>query len=73
MNAPATAAPTAIALDGTVLGPGDAAPEAAFIPSRGFWGHVGHRLVRDPVARAAGALILVGVAARPLFNHALDH
>ncbi|ACK82318.1 ABC transporter permease [Methylorubrum extorquens] len=62
MNAPATAAPTAIALDGTVLGPGDAAPEAAFIPSRGFWGHVGHRLVRDPVAMAAGALILAMIA-----------
>ncbi|NKE12814.1 ABC transporter permease, partial [Mycobacterium tuberculosis] len=59
MNAPITA--SAMALDGGVLAPSDVAPEAAFVPSRGFWGHVGHRLVRDPVAMGAGALILLSV------------
>ena len=59
MTAPITAA--SMALDGGVLSAGDAAPEAAFVPSRGFWGHVGHRLVRDPVAMGAGAVILLVV------------
>ena len=49
MTAPVTAA--SIALDGGVLAAEDAAP-SAFVASRGYWGHVGHRLVRDPVAMA---------------------
>ena len=42
MTAPVTAA--SVALDGGVLAAEDVAhgPEAAFAPSRGFWGHVGH-------------------------------
>ena len=61
MTAPITAA--SVALDGGVLAAEDAAhgPEAIFAPSRGFWGHVGHRLVRDPVAMAAGAVIVLVV------------
>ena len=61
MTAPVTAA--SVALDGGVLAAEDVAhgPEAAFAPSRGFWGHVGHRLVRDPVAMGAGAVILIVV------------
>ena len=60
MNAPITAA--SVALDGGVASAPDALPESgAFVPSRGFWGHVGHRLVRDPVAVTAGALILIVV------------
>lgn len=62
MNAPVTAA--SVALDGSLPATPDAAlTEAdAFVPSRGFWGHVGHRLVRDPVAMTAGAVILLVVA-----------
>lgn len=61
MTAPVTAA--SVALDGGVLAAEDVThgPEAAFAPSRGFWGHVGHRLVRDPVAMGAGAVILIVV------------
>ncbi len=57
MTMPITAA--SVALDGNLADAPDA-PEA-FVPSRGFWGHVGHRLVRDPVAMAAGAIILIVV------------
>ena len=59
MTAPVTAA--SMALDGGLLTADDAAPEGAFVSSRGFWGHVGHRLVRDPVAMGAGAVILLVV------------
>ena len=56
MTAPVTAA--SVALDGAMPTAAPVAEAEAFVPSRGFWGHVGHRLMRDPVAMAAGAVIL---------------
>ena len=61
MAAPITAADVTALAEGTALP--SASPEA-YIPSRGYWRHVGHKLSRDPVALAAAAVILlvVGVA-----------
>ncbi|WP_375466040.1 ABC transporter permease, partial [uncultured Methylobacterium sp.] len=56
MTAPVTAA--TMALDGGVAPASAQTEPAAFSASRGYWGHVGHRLVRDPVAIAAGTVIL---------------
>ncbi|MFC6048656.1 ABC transporter permease [Methylobacterium hispanicum] len=56
MTAPVTAA--SVALDGAVPTAAPVAEAEVFVPSGGFWGHVGHRLMRDPVAMAAGAVIL---------------
>ncbi len=53
--------PITASLDSS-LATGQPAPEEVYAPSRGFWGHVGHRLVRDPVAMTAGAIILIVVA-----------
>ena len=41
--------------------PAPTAPDA-FVPSRGFWGQVGHKLLRDPVAMAAACVILAIIA-----------
>ncbi|GJE41561.1 ABC transporter permease [Methylobacterium soli] len=41
--------------------PAPAAPDA-FVPSRGFWRQVGHKLLRDPVAMVAACVILAIVA-----------
>ncbi|MBE7243651.1 MAG: ABC transporter permease [Actinomycetospora chiangmaiensis] len=59
MTAPVTAA--SVALDGAMPTAAPVAEAETFAPSRGFWGHVGHRLMRDPVAMGAGAVILIVV------------
>ncbi|WP_375457024.1 ABC transporter permease, partial [uncultured Methylobacterium sp.] len=56
MSSPITAA--SMALDGGVAPAAALTEPTAFAASRGYWGHVGHRLVRDPVAIVAGAVIL---------------
>ena len=56
MTAPVTAA--TMALDGGIAPAASEVEPDAFVASRGYWGHVGHRLVRDPVAIAAGLVIL---------------
>ena len=56
MTAPVTAA--TMALDGGLAPAASEVEPDAFVASRGYWGHVGHRLVRDPVAITAGLVIL---------------
>ena len=60
MTALPSSAPVTM-IDGGLL-PSAEPVEAALGPSRGYWGHVGHKLVRDPVAMAAAFVILAIVA-----------
>ena len=55
-----TTTPIAAGIDPT-MGTAEPKPEA-FVASVGFWGSVGRKLVRDPVAMTAAAIILIIIA-----------
>ena len=59
----ALATQSAAPISDIAWGGGSATPAPdAFVPSRGFWGQVGDKLLRDPVAMAAACIILAIVA-----------